>query len=46
MRSVTVVRMEVPCCSGIVNALKEALRISGKSIPWQDVTLSTDGKIL
>ena len=46
VRSVTVVRMEVPCCSGIVNALKEALRISGKSVPWQAVTLSTDGKIL
>lgn len=44
--SVTVVRMEVPCCSGIENAVKNALKESGKFIPWRVVTISTDGKIL
>ena len=44
--SVTVVRMEVPCCGGIENAIKRALVASGKRIPWQVVTISTDGKIL
>lgn len=46
IRSVKTVRMEVPCCSGIENAVKNALRASGKFIPWQIVTVSTDGKIL
>lgn len=46
IKSVTVVRMEVPCCGGIENAVKQALRQSGKMIPWQVVTLSTDGRIL
>ncbi len=46
IKSVTVVRMEVPCCGGIENAVKRALRASGKFIPWQVVTVSTDGKIL
>lgn len=46
IKSVTVVRMEVPCCGGIENAAKQALRDSGKFIPWQVVTISTDGKIL
>ena len=46
IKSVTVVRMEVPCCGGIENAVKEALIKSGKMIPWQVVTISTDGKIL
>jgi len=46
IKSVTVVRMEVPCCAGIENAVKEALRRSGKMIPWQIVTISTDGNIL
>lgn len=45
IRSVTVVRMEVPCCGGIENAAKNALMASGKFIPWQVVTVSTDGKI-
>ena len=45
-QSVTVVRMEVPCCGGIEQAAKEALRESGKFIPWQVVTISTDGRIL
>lgn len=46
VRSVTVVRMEVPCCGGLENAVKTALRGSGKLIPWQVVTISTDGRIL
>ena len=46
IKSVKVVRMEVPCCSGIENAAKRALLSSGKFIPWQVVTISTDGKIL
>ncbi|MGN0470627.1 MAG: ATP-binding protein [Acutalibacteraceae bacterium] len=43
--SVTVVRMEVPCCGGIENALKKALQNSEKIIPWNVVTVSTDGNI-
>ena len=46
IKSLTVVRMEVPCCGGIEAAVKNALRASGKFIPWQVVTLSIDGKIL
>ncbi|MEA4849447.1 MAG: 4Fe-4S binding protein [Clostridiaceae bacterium] len=46
IKSVTVVRMEVPCCGGIENAVKKALQSSGKFIPWQVVTISTDGMIL
>lgn len=46
IRSVTVVRMEVPCCGGMVNAVKKALQLSGRSIPCQVVTISTDGRIL
>ena len=46
IKSVTVVRMEVPCCGGIENAVKNALKESGKFIPWRIVTISTDGKIL
>lgn len=46
IRSVTVVRMEVPCCGGIENAFKQALQNSGKFIPWQVMTISTDGKII
>jgi len=46
IKSVTVVRMEVPCCGGIENAVKTALQNSGKMIPWQVVTISTDGKVL
>ena len=44
--SVTVVRMEVPCCGGLEQAAKTALQNSGKFLPWQVVTLSTDGRIL
>ena len=46
IKSVTVVRMEVPCCGGIENAVKQALMKSGKFIPWQVVTISTDGRIV
>lgn len=46
IKSVTVVRMEVPCCGGIEYAVKQALQTSGKFIPWRVVTISTDGKIL
>lgn len=46
IKSVTVTRMEVPCCGGIENAVKRALMQSGKFIPWRIVTFSTDGRII
>jgi Pyruvate/2-oxoacid:ferredoxin oxidoreductase delta subunit len=46
IKSVTIVRMEVPCCGGIERAAVNALRDCGKMIPWQVVTISTDGRIL
>ena len=46
IQSVTVVRMEVPCCGGIEHAVRTALQASGKFMPWQVVTISTDGRIL
>lgn len=46
IRSVTVARMEVPCCGGIEEAVKTALRNSGKFIPWNVVTIATNGSIL
>ena len=46
VKSVKVVRMEVPCCGGIENAVKRALQASGKFLPWQVITISTDGRIL
>lgn len=46
IKSVTVVRMEVPCCGGIENAVKNSLQNCGKMIPWQVVTIGTDGRIL
>ncbi|MBR5537965.1 MAG: 4Fe-4S binding protein [Clostridia bacterium] len=46
IKSVTVVRMQVPCCGGIEMAAKRALRASGKFIPWQVVTVTADGGIL
>ena len=45
IQSVTIVRMEVPCCGGLELAAKKALQNSGKFIPWQVVTISIDGKI-
>lgn len=46
IKSITLTRMEVPCCGGIEHALKEALKKSGKFIPWHVVTISTDGRII
>ena len=46
IKSVTILRMEVPCCGGLEMAAKKALQESGKFIPWQTVTVSIDGKIL
>ncbi|NLY89150.1 MAG: 4Fe-4S binding protein [Firmicutes bacterium] len=46
IKSITVLRMEVPCCSGIVNAVRNALQKSGKIIPWQVATISLDGNII
>ncbi|MBO5209598.1 MAG: 4Fe-4S binding protein [Lachnospiraceae bacterium] len=46
IKSVKIARMEVPCCGGIEYAVKRALQASGKFIPWQVMTISTDGKIL
>ena len=46
IRSVTVLRMEVPCCGGIENAAKRAIQASGKFLPWRVVTVSTDGRLM
>ena len=46
IKSVTIVRMEVPCCGGLENAAKQALQASGKFIPWRVVIVSTDGRIM
>ncbi len=46
IKSVTVVRMEVPCCGGLENAMTIALKNCGKLIPWEIITLTTDGEIL
>ena len=46
VKSVTIVRMKVPCCGGLEMAAKKALQASGKFIPWQVVTLSLDGRII
>ena len=46
IKSVTVVRMQVPCCGGLENAVKQALRDCGKMIPWQVAVISTDGVLI
>lgn len=46
IKSVTVLRMEVPCCGGLENAAVKALKNSGKFLPWQVITISIDGRIL
>lgn len=46
IKSIIILRMEVPCCGGIVNAVKKALIDSGKMIPWRIVTISTDGRVI
>ena len=45
IQSVTIIRMEVPCCGGLEMAAKKALQASGKFIPWQVVTVGIDGTI-
>ena len=46
IKSVTILRMEVPCCGGLEHAAKRALQASGKFIPWHVITVSTDGRIV
>lgn len=46
IKSVHIVRMEVPCCGGLEHAVKRALQQSGKFIPWRVTVLSVDGKII
>ena len=46
IKSIMVVRMEVPCCGGLEHAVRQALMDCGKMIPWQVVTLGTDGSII
>jgi NAD-dependent dihydropyrimidine dehydrogenase PreA subunit len=46
IKSVTIIRMEVPCCGGLEKAVITSLKNCGKMIPWQVVTITTDGKIL
>ena len=46
VKSLTIVRMDVPCCGGLQRAAETALRNSGKFIPWQVVTISRDGRVL
>jgi ferredoxin len=46
IKSITVIRMEVPCCGGIVNAVQDALKKSGKIIPWSVIVIGTDGTII
>jgi Fe-S-cluster-containing hydrogenase component 2 len=45
LRSVTVVRMEVPCCGGISTAARRALAAAGKTVPFQDVVVGVDGAL-
>jgi NAD-dependent dihydropyrimidine dehydrogenase PreA subunit len=45
IRDLTVLRMEVPCCGGLVEAVKRALTASGRIVPWQVVTIGTDGAL-
>jgi hypothetical protein len=45
IKSVTIVRMEVPCCGGLERAVVAALKSSEKFLPWQVVTITTDGRI-
>lgn len=45
IRSITITRMTVPCCGGIVFAVKNAIATSGKDIPLSVVTISPAGEI-
>ena len=46
IRSITVVRMQVPCCGGLEFAVRQALLASGKEIPWQVVTVNSRGQLV
>ncbi len=46
IRSITVLRMEVPCCGGIGSAVQRALQASGKMVPWRIITVTTDGSLI
>ena len=46
IRSVTIVRMEVPCCGGLEMAAKNAIKASGKFLPWHVAVVSAEGQIL
>ncbi len=46
IRSIKLLRMEVPCCGGLENAVRRALKSTGKIIPWQVITITTDGQIV
>lgn len=46
VKSITICRMEVPCCGGLERMATSALQASEKFIPWQVVTISLDGRIL
>ena len=46
IKSISIVRMQVPCCEGIVNAVKTAIKNSGKLIPWNVTVVSAEGEII
>ena len=46
IKSVTIVRMDVPCCGGLQRAAENALKNSGKFLPWQVVTIGRDGTVI
>ncbi|MBN2557503.1 MAG: 4Fe-4S binding protein [Clostridia bacterium] len=46
IRSITVLKMEVPCCSGLSNSVRNAMVDSGKYLPWNVVTVTTDGQLI
>ena len=46
IKTVTILRMEVPCCRGMEMAARKAMEMSGKNLPWRVVVVSTEGKLL
>jgi len=46
IKSITIIKMEVPCCNGLKHAVEKALKNCNKFIPWQVITISTDGRII
>lgn len=46
IKGITVLRMEVPCCGGIVMVARQALAASGKEIPMREVTISIRGEVV